>query len=64
MLIDIQSGKQCIVTSIVIRFQCNRENMYCTDATNPAMGIAESDDKRPANPAMTDDCRVDRQVQQ
>jgi len=32
---------------------------YCTDATNPAMGIAESDDKRPANPAMTDDCRVD-----
>ena len=35
---------------------------YCTDTTNPATGIAENDDRRPAVLVMTDDCRVGRQI--
>ena len=35
---------------------------YCTGTTNPAMAIAENDDKHPADLVMTDDCRVDRQI--
>ena len=31
---------------------------YRTDTTNPAMEIAESGDKRPADPVVTGDCRV------
>ena len=35
---------------------------YCTDTTNPAMGIAKNDDRRPAVLVMTDDCRVGQQI--
>jgi len=53
---------RAIFLPVIFTHLTGGKSRYCTDTTNPAMGIAESGDRRPADPVVTGDRRVWSQV--